>query len=268
MNRNAITFCALRILTVCAAFTAFGSEALGQENVYNPLGPEETASFEKGLEELLPVYTCGIWPRPEKLATAEKPSKYWIAHNEKWLGHILKDDIKPKGELWNSDQWVMVPELRFWANDYILGRFSCASDRIQGDVDFEASDGSITLVFHSPTLFGKTDLDDSGVRQAVVQVLNIPAQFIDELKVERHSAAIGDDKTSICYGKIFWKWDPNKATAWPASKEREWWSFMPFWIAKDKLCINVSTIDWKNNGMPVLGSSTLKDKTKAKPTVK
>jgi len=262
--RRVVTWILL-VSTISAVFLAAVDPGLcehpwaASSATYTPLGPKETTSFEIALNKLR-ANVYGIWPRPEFLADAERPSDYWLEFNKKWLARVLKEDVQPKDGNWNSDKWIMVPELRPVDNDFILGKFSSASDKLVGEIEFQASDRAITLVFHSPILFGRTDLDDSAIRQIVTKPLNVPSEYIDELKIEHHSAAIGDDKTPICYGTVSWKWDParaNSADSLNYNKERRWWTHMRFWIALDRLCIDVSTVDWQGLGPSGLGQSIL-----------
>jgi hypothetical protein len=254
--------CAAVLVWICV-LCALSPEGLCDGDQYVVIGPPDTASIEKALCDLLPVYASGIWPREEKLSGAVKSSdinKNYISRIEESLGRVLKEDIRPTaslgvGDIYGTDKWVVVPELR-WGSDFILGQFVSRNKEIQGNVEFQATDRDVTIAINSAKLFPSAgnDLDDTKVVEAICAILNIPQDKIGDLQIERHSAFLGDRKIPVCYGKIRCNWNERK----PDDKTREWWSYMPFWIAKGKVCVSVSTIDWKKPDRPASGRSRMR----------
>ena len=229
---------AVEIRDVCSALALGGFHRPIQ---YLAWGPADSASFEMALFDRMGAYAYGIWPRAEKLANAERPGRQYVAHIEQWLERILQEDIKPAAGRWGTDRWLMVPQLRL-DEDFILGRFVSWNQKIQGDVEFQATVDDLSITVKSSELFSIDRLDDAKVRQALCAILHIPPENIKDLRVESHSGVLGDDKTPVCYGKVFCNWNLHKD---PLKFDREWWSYIPFWITTGKMCVFVSTRDWQ-----------------------
>lgn len=249
-------------LVTCVTLLAMISRSHCCADEYSPLGPMETASLERALYDRLPMYVLGIWPLTEQLVRAQRPADNHIAERAVWLERILADEVKPTGVRYGSDQWIMVPDMR-WNSDFILGRFASQDKHLQGNVEFQASPMQITLAFHADDLFSTDGVSDARVREMVCRVLKIPGEHIDELRVEKQLARLGDNGTKVCYGKILWNWDPT--ASWPADKNREWWSHIPFWIADGKLCVSVTTFDWKQDDRPQVERNRFREITAPNP---
>lgn len=261
--------------------------ALAAAQQFTPTGPAETAAFEEAMYVRYAVANSGIWPRQEALANA-KPAKQdtkAAAGTEEWLGRVVKKSIQPKDGQWNKSGWLLVPKLR-WNSDYVLGHFTSQDMKISR-IEFQQARSAITITIRSESLFPNQEYGDKQVRELLGALVNIPEKCLEHIEVDSATFRTGSDKKQVVtYGKIFdsRNKDPmtneptikflatqipadNKIPTPPTSgnvkpnrqsfkplipdKMREWHSPMSFCIFDGRLIVSVSTIDWKNDGVPM-----------------
>jgi len=242
-------------LLICVCITSI---VIADSIKYVPKGPNDTAEFEKGLYELLPIYAWGVYPSDKILSkgvsekdldpnTASRMSQY----KEKidiWLTRVLKEELKPNK--FNRADWLGIRKLR-GGTDYIVGKF-VSTTKESATIEFQADDRNIALTINSPLLFvaEANELSDSQILDFITKILNIPQEKISKISVEKHFANLGG--INICYGKMRCEWDERKSPL----NEQDWWSYIPFWYVKGKIFVSISTIEGGKGNFPVSPKNT------------
>jgi hypothetical protein len=183
----------------------------------------------------------GIWPSTESLKDAiaadKIPYKY-IDRTKLWIKKTVKKNLLP--DQISAAEWLGVPNLR-WKYDYLLG--SIKSDGKIG-IQFQASESEIGITFTGPILSQPLSdkLTEKDVVRIVSQYLQIPEEKKSAMRVAVASSQIGDE--TIYHGVAKCEWNDIDTLG------NRWWSFIPFWIKKDKLFVSLFTVDWAANEKP------------------
>lgn len=227
---------------------------------YAPIGPEQSVAFEKALLEAGPEYVEGIFPKMEILNTGipknEIPS-YWTQVVEMWLKRVLQSDFAPgpKTEI----AMYGLPELR-WKSDYIVGYYVAVPNKKSepnSRVEFQATDRhlSITIFMEEKIVADVNTLPDDVILEMLKKYMAVPEGKVSQISIEKANKILAG--TPICYGKMRCEFHELRDTGVEKEKNRRWWSYMFFWITKDKFHITVFTIDWEKNARPVSASSRI-----------
>jgi len=251
-----------RSLLCCVCIT-IGLAANCNSIEYVPKGPTETEGFEKGLYQLLPGYVHGIYPKASLLADgvseeslspqdAMRMTQY-KKEIESWLNRVLRIELKPKQ--FSRPDWLGIRKLHL-DRAYIVGRFTSpakeASSYRDAVVEFQADDRSISLTMSSGLLFAAdaNGLSSLQISDLASKVLNIPHEKVSKIDVEKHLTTLAG--VEVCYGKMRCEWNERE----PDYTKRQWWSYIPFWYVKGRLFVNISTMAWKEKGLPASTKSS------------
>jgi hypothetical protein len=243
-----------RTLSVCI-FVAAGTVSKASE--YVPTGPAATANFEKELYNLLPGYVYGIFPKQEVLNRGVSKNDiplYWTQMTERWLRQTLVPSLAPgpKTEI------VMygLPELRS-SSDYIMGYYlTDKNSELHSRVEFQATDRNLAItIFMNDKIADINALSDEAILGILKKDTAVPEGKLSRISIEKtHKVLAG---IPVCYGKMRCEFDERKDTGPDKEKNRQWWSYIPFWITEDKFFICISTIDWAKKKLPVSASSRI-----------
>jgi hypothetical protein len=227
--------------TTCIVAT-FVATQLGAQD-YEPVGPDETVALEKGLADVLGSSVPGIWPSTTRLkqaVPADELPKPLCDRIEAWFWRMLNPQLKPGRP--STSEWMGLRALH-WKYNFILGKWRVPS--LDATVEFQAFTGGIGILVTSKTLLDKqsADLTDAEVREAARKILDFPEEKFDKIEVEKKVKEITG--VTVCYGVM--RCEFNERTS--DYKRVEWWSYIPFWITRDKIFVDVSC---ENEPTPVL----------------
>lgn len=271
-------------LLICHVLGGLASHRSCHADEYTPIGPPDTEALEMALVDR-GTTGWGIWPRPEVLKRSKK-ADLDAAHTdwlETWFSRVLKESLLPESGDWKAKEWSRAPKL-LGNSDFLLGHFASQDKRV-ARIEFQQeikSSHHVDITIVSEKLFPNRQFSKEEIRKMFGELLNIPGEVVRNLEVEIEHASVGDDGTVLTYGRVFdmRKKDPAAteldesmtkeiAGGPPLSlsdpnakfirdyrplipyREREWFSPMAFWIAKGRLCLRVSTTDWKSGDRPM-----------------
>ena len=235
------------VLGVAGLFWAAELLAVAKAPRFEIVGPPETARLEKTLGSRLGVYAWGIWPRTEKFQKAvagpNVPEKY-VQRMETWLSRILRKDFLP--DKLDPNRWHGFGKLDGWS-DFVIGQYiNTAQD---ATVQFRGDGLLLGITVLSKEFFsnGVAGLTDDQVIKAITSLVNYPEDKVKDITIEKHFEEMGDpnNKVLVCYGKLRAP-EPTIVLYRFKRKVRTWWSFMPFWITKNKIFICTSMVNWES----------------------
>jgi len=251
-------FKTIKIVSVALGFLLFLllAHLLGQgtERPFDPIGPLETASFEKALDRRLAIYAWGIWPRDAKFDNAIPGQSLPIDYVERlktWLTRILKKDLL--AERIDPNGWRGIRKLD-GRSDFIVGQFKNVDQIVT--TQFRADGLLLGITALSKNYFpnGVDNLTNADIVKAATSLVNYPQDKLGNIIVEKHIEYLGEGerKTLVCYGKLkdadYNEMKPPILPRRPGEKAENmptWWNHFPFWIIKGKIFIAFSMVNWE-----------------------
>ena len=218
-------------LGVCVVFIGLGQA----KDVFEPVGPSETASIERALHERLPVYAWSIWPRKEIIEQGKAASELRADYLDevKWQ---VRTTVRPRllntdeDDRWEPDtsKWVGI---RARKDRFIIGAWDAEFSGRAARVEIQAYSNGLCVSVHQKDI-GKAvnAMKDEAVVQLVGNVLRLEKG--PEYKVSSKTEPMGDGQSPIKYGIITADWDPTLMYY-------EWWRHIRFWVARDQISVNV-----------------------------
>lgn len=245
-------------MLICSALVCFRvtGTASAEPRPYVPLGPPETADFERGLHKLLPVYADGVGICDSRWATGVKADRLsskdaarlatYQTKIADWFDDIAVAELHPEKS--KKATWPMFRKLRY-RGTLILGRYSsrAADGPYKGaTVRFDASDRMLDLTVKSATLFSQPAeaLSEGQLIEVLTKVLRIPVATIDEIVVDKRLDSVAGRQ--VCHGKAWCDWDDQPPVQPRAWADRKWWSVITFWYTKGQMFTSVYTWDFSS----------------------
>lgn len=199
---------------------------------------------------------------------------------ENWAERIFVEGLRPlsghtNGIEWNSRRLSAITTAEGNVED--VSHTSCTYtptvDQIRRiEIHRVTNEDSIVALVDAPKLFAGSSFSPADVKYKLSKVLNIPKSELQAIDLIMDSGDLKDG-TRFTYGHVFDKRLKPKDYENPPRLEkrppglppgvyhkhvdlipedkREWYSPMTFWIADGKLCLTVSTIDWKSGDRPM-----------------
>lgn len=251
-------------MLVCSALVCFrvNGTASAEPRPYVPLGPPETADFERGLDEIQPGYTLGVglsdarWQTGQKATDLSPADAERLAHYQNsvaaWLAVILRAELQPAPSA--KTEWPLFRKLR-WDVNFICGRHqSQARDGPyqKAQLHFASTSFYLDLTVASETLFSvpAETMSDEEVIEAAAKVVCIPLER--DISVVKRVASVAG--RTVCHGTIWIDLDEQAYNDNYYPKGRHWWSMISFWYVQGRMNLGMCTWDFTRN--PPISTNT------------
>lgn len=267
---------------LCLLIGIYGSSISCHASDFIPMGPTETAAVERAMFNF---HASGIWPRDKVFLNSTKADldDTELRNIESWFARVLKKEIRPDDNQWNSESWRLVSKLR-WNRDFLLGHFASRNKQISR-IEFQSPNvrRNLAVTIRSEQLFPNKQFSNREVRAIFSKFVNFPEDYLPKMNMNVMSASVMIGDNAVTYGKIYDARDkdslttertsikpyiPNskRASLRPGSpgvitqskyrplipnKKREWYSPMSFCIFNGRLSFHFSTFDWKSGDLPM-----------------